>query len=82
MKTFELFYFPSCPYCQMVLGELNQLTVAVELRNIMENIDYRNELMAGGGKTQVPCLKIVDAESVTWMYESRDIIHYLQQQAS
>ncbi len=48
------------------------------LRNIMENIDYRNELMAGGGKTQVPCLRISDGASEQWMYESRDIVEYLK----
>ncbi len=39
------------------------------------------ELIAGGGKKQVPCLRI-DSENgdVQWMYESDDIIHYLKQQ--
>jgi len=64
----------------MVLAELSNLSVKVELRNIMENMDFRNELMAGGGKTQVPCLKTVDEGSVNWLYESMDIIQYLKQQ--
>ncbi len=78
MKTFALYYFPSCPFCQLVLSELPQIKHEVALRNIMENIDYRNELMAGGGKTQVPCLRISDGASEQWMYESRDIVEYLK----
>lgn len=35
-------------------------------------------LMQGGGKTQVPCLRIEQADGgVEWMYESNDIIQYL-----
>ncbi|WP_144395087.1 glutaredoxin domain-containing protein [Pleionea sediminis] len=80
MKSFELFYFPSCPFCQLVLSELPNMKVEVILKNIMENTDFRNELMAGGGKTQVPCLKIIDNGNEQWLYESRDIVDYLGQQ--
>ncbi len=79
MKNLELFYFPSCPFCQMVLRELPNFKVEVSLKNIMENMDYRNELMAGGGKTQVPCLKIEKSDDEQeWMYESQDIIQFLK----
>ena len=30
----------------------------------------------GGGKLQVPCLKI-DGDKIRWMYESKDIIIFL-----
>jgi len=37
------------------------------------------DLIAGGGKGQVPCLRIEHENgSVEWMYESVDIIRYLQ----
>jgi len=33
----------------------------------------------GGGKLTVPCLKIEnDSGEVTWMYESSDIVAYLE----
>ena len=41
--------------------------------------DYREELKNLGGKYQVPCLRISGNGEDTWMYESSDIIHYLQQ---
>jgi glutathione S-transferase len=43
----------------------------------------RAELIAGGGKGQVPCLRIeTDDGNVRWLYESADIIAYLREQAS
>ena len=41
--------------------------------------DKKNQaaLIAGGGKGQVPCLRIDDGSgNVQWMYESDDIIRY------
>jgi glutathione S-transferase len=31
----------------------------------------------GGGRATVPCLKIRRGDEVEWLYESRDIIDYL-----
>jgi len=77
--SYQLYYFPSCPFCQFVLRELPNIDVEIELKNIMENFDFRNELMAGGGKTQVPCLRIVSQDGKEeWMYESQDIVLYLK----
>jgi len=37
-------------------------------------------LIKEGGKRTVPCLKITDEnQKVTWLYESSDVINYLQQ---
>ncbi|HAI96784.1 MAG TPA: glutaredoxin, partial [Methylococcaceae bacterium] len=32
----------------------------------------------GGGKLKVPCLRIEEDGKVSWMYESSDIINYLE----
>ncbi len=40
----------------------------------------RDELLAGGGKVKVPCLKITQGGEEKWMYESSDIVSYLQQE--
>ena len=38
---------------------------------------YQSELVAGGGKGQVPCLRIEKEDGqIQWMYESNDIIKY------
>ena len=49
----------------------------LELRNTSDRQNHA-ELIKGGGKTQVPCLRIDDGiGNVQWMYESDDIIQYL-----
>lgn len=49
----------------------------LELRNTSDR-EHAQALMAGGGKTQVPCLRIENEQgAVEWMYESDDIIQYL-----
>ena len=46
----------------------------IEIRNINQHEEYREELIREGGKRTVPCLKIVNEDqSVTWLYESGDI---------
>lgn len=78
-RGLALYYFPACPFCVVVLDVLEQLDVTIELRNIFADPQWRQELIEGGGRKTVPCLRIEDeAMNVTWMYESRQIIHYLQ----
>jgi len=49
--------------------------VALELGDVSQDPERRAELIAGGGRATVPCLRIEDPDNgaVTWMYESRDI---------
>ena len=40
---------------------------------------HQADLINGGGKGQVPCLRIDDGSgNVQWMYESDDIIQYFK----
>lgn len=75
-----LYYTQSCPYCIRVLTVLNTLAKKVELKNISTSGELRQELVKQGGKSQVPCLKIIKQDGrVTWLYESLDIIRFLRQ---
>lgn len=51
------------------------------LRDINTEPEAFRELLSGGGRSMVPCLRIERAgtqgNEVEWMYESLDIIHYL-----
>ena len=38
------------------------------------------ELVEGGGRQTVPCLRIEAEDGVRWMYESLDIMRYLDAQ--
>ena len=63
----------------MVLMALRWAEIELPLKDILAHPEYRAELIAGGGKPQVPCLRIEsDAGDVRWMYESTDIIRYLR----
>ena len=71
----ELYYFATCPFCQMVLRYIHSNEIQVTLKDIRKNREYNEELSKlNHGVTQVPCL-VIDGES---MLESDDIIEYLK----
>lgn len=75
-----LYQFASCPFCSKVRSEIARLSLDIVLHDTKTDPLRRQELLSGGGKTMVPCLRITnDDGSVTWMYESADIVGYLQQ---
>jgi len=83
MKNFEknhtLYYFSTCPFCIKVLLALKVMGIKIPKKNIHSNRMHKAELVKGGGKKQVPCLRIVANDgSIEWMYESNDIIQYLK----
>jgi len=75
-----LYYSKYCFFCQKVLMFLrgkDKENCDIELRSTSDR-ENAQALMQGGGKTQVPCLRIESADgAVEWMYESDDIIRYL-----
>lgn len=73
MTNYELFYRPTCPFCQKVLSYMREHDIDLPLRDISSDPGARDELVSVGGKSQVPCLFINGAP----MYESGDIIAYL-----
>lgn len=72
-----LYYRPSCPFCQNVLGEAETLGVQFRLKNISADVHLVEELIEKGGKKQVPFL--VDTEREVSLYESVDIMAYLDE---
>jgi glutathione S-transferase len=75
-----LFHFQACPYCRKVRRDLSLLSLRVAQHDIKREPLRRQELVAGGGKKQVPCLRITDeAGAERWLYESRDITRYLRE---
>jgi len=71
-----LYYKPTCPFCQKVTDLISELHLDVELKDISANDTFREELIAKGGKQQVPYL--VDSDKDIAMYESDDIMDYLE----
>ncbi|MBU1215537.1 MAG: glutathione S-transferase N-terminal domain-containing protein [Gammaproteobacteria bacterium] len=76
----SLYHFKTCPFCIKVRHEMGRLSLPVELRDAQHDAVHKEALLQGGGKVQTPCLRITgDDGQVQWMYESGDIIQYLQQ---
>lgn len=74
-----LYHFRTCPFCIKVKRNNKRLSLNIETRDAQHNPVFRQELLQGGGQIKVPCLKIIDDEgNDTWMYESDDIVDYLQ----
>ena len=59
---------------------MKMLGIEMACKNIHSNPSYKTELIEGGGKKQVPCIRIHENGSVRWLYESSDIIKYMKQQ--
>ena len=75
----QLYYFSTCPYCVFVRLALLWWRLEIPLREIMFNAQNNADLIAGGGKNQVPCLRIeTETGDVRWLYESIDIVRYLK----
>jgi glutaredoxin len=81
--SLALYHFATCPFCIKVRHEMGRLSLPIALRDAQHDARHRADLLQGGGKVQTPCLQITDARGdVRWMYESGDIIRYLQQRFS
>ena len=72
----DLFILETCPYCQKVIEFLDKEHMKYNKIDIL-NKDSENSLIQIGGKRQVPFL--VDTERNIQMYESDDIIEYLDE---
>lgn len=80
-RSLAMYQFASCPFCIKVRREMARLSLNIEKRDAQKDIESREELLIGGGELKVPCLRITAADgSVSWMYESDDIIAYLRKQ--
>ncbi len=80
-RSLALYHFPTCPFCLKTRRTIHRLSLNIELRNAQHDATHRATLIAGGGKPQVPCLLITDAQGKqTWLYESDAINAYLDRE--
>lgn len=79
VTNLKLYQFKTCPFCIKVKRNNKRLSLKIETRDAQHNSTHREELLQGGGQLKVPCLKITDDKgNQSWMYESNDIMKYLQ----
>ena len=82
MQGLSLYQFFACPFCTKTRRAIHTLNVDVEARDINKNSEYRQQLEAGGGRVKVPCLRIEENGDVRWLYESNQIISFLEQRVA
>jgi glutaredoxin len=83
VQHISLYQLAACPFCVKVRRAMRRNGINLPLVDIKsEQGRYREELVQGGGAAKVPCLKIDNGQQgVTWMYESKDIINFLESTA-
>lgn len=76
----SLYQFRQCPFCVKTRRTIHRLGLNIETRDARNDPQWNRQLIAEGGKYQVPCLRIVkEDDSVEWLYESTNINRYLDQ---
>ena len=77
-QFFTLYQFEACPFCVKVRRFIRKNSLKIDLKDAKNNMVYKSELIDGGGKHKVPCLKIEKMNAkTTWLYESDAIIAFL-----
>jgi glutaredoxin len=79
-RKLTLYQYAACPFCVKVRRAMKRSALNIETRDAKRDERSKEELLQGGGQLKVPCLRIEDNNGdVRWMYESGDIISYLDQ---
>ena len=78
MRGLAIYQFYACPFCVKTRRALRRLNLPMELRDAKNDPSHRAALESGGGKIQVPCLRIDGEGDTRWVYESKEIIAYLE----
>ena len=79
-KAITLYQYKACPFCVKVRRSMKRQSLPIATRDAKRSLTAKEELLAGGGLLKVPCLKIEGSDgNAVWMYESREIIYYLEQ---
>lgn len=76
-KKLSLYQIYACPFCVRTRRAIHHLNIPVTYRDAQNNPEYKNELISQGGRFKTPCLRIEENNKTRWMYESKDIIAYL-----
>ncbi len=80
-QNMTLYHYKTCPFCIKVRRHTKRLSLNIKTRDAQHDEASRAQLLTGGGVVKVPCLKVTnEAGEDRWMYESNDIIHYLNAQ--
>ncbi|WP_264406595.1 glutaredoxin family protein [Vibrio owensii] len=79
-KNYALYQFEACPFCVKVRRAMKRQSVNIELRDAKNDPVHREVLEQGGGRVKVPCLRIEKDGETQWLYESSDIVAYIEKE--
>ena len=78
-RQLVMYQFLACPFCIKTRRAMQRLSLDIETRDALKDAGSRRQLLEGGGQVKVPCLRITGTDGrVEWLYESDDIIRYLE----
>lgn len=77
-QQLALYQFRLCPFCVKVRRAMRRLGLNIELRDALNDPRHKATLIEQGGQYKVPCLAITENGQTRWLYESNDIIAWLE----
>ena len=81
VASMSVYQYFTCPFCIKTRRAIHRLNIPMEYRDAqLRGGEHRHTLEQEGGQIKVPCLRIDHGEHSTWLYESNDIIAYLNAQ--
>ena len=75
-ELLTLYQYKACPFCVKVRRAMRRQGLNIATLDAKQD-DHQQILVEQGGKAKVPCLRIEENGETRWMYESSDIISYL-----
>lgn len=76
-QSLSLYQYAACPFCVKVRRAMRRQGLHIATLDAKQ-AQHKQDLENLGGKLQVPCLRIEEQGQVRWLYESSEIINYLQ----
>ena len=79
--SMSVYQYFACPFCIKTRRAIHRLNIPLEYRDAqVRGGEHRSTLEQEGGRIKVPCLRIDQGDQTTWLYESNEIIAYLNKQ--
>lgn len=76
-KELQLYQYQACPFCIKVRRAIDRNSLNITIIDAKQSAN-KQRLEQQGGQIKVPCLRIQKGQEITWMYESSEIINYLE----
>lgn len=79
VKRLRVYDYPTCPSSLKLRHTLHHLNLDIQYCDIRKCQVHRDNLLSEFGRVHAPCLRIEENQTVQWLDEPQQIIHYLNQ---